>query len=397
MLKRPRLIIEYDRRWAYFQWFVLGFYELKKEGLIDLSVNTNPLNKISFILDNDIVLKFIRKIYYKLERDSFYFDGYLLDSDERKITFTIDCADTPYMFDYKRLKEKDIYFKIQYPNDIDKKEFSLTKEVTIPWIDSEDVEPKLRKKITNQPRKIIEDFHDYTYKIKPLMLGPRELSVGNSYSALKRGYDNFTKAFNSVKTGKCMCYFGSSKGPHPSKTIVNPDFGLEYDLLGYYQGVLCHPNEKRYIVSKILSTDPLNDCRVISIGHADDNNATINHNLVIPLNSFPNHVSKFEYNVNVSGYTLSIPARFIDSFAVGTAIVTDKLHCKWYLPFSKEEVIETVEMGYEPKEAVNWPIFKEDIANLKKSNPKIIKEEFENKWSPISVANYIINTLKNTN
>jgi hypothetical protein len=92
---------------------------------------------------------------------------------------------------------------------------------------------------------------------------------------------------------------------------------------------------------------------------------------------------------------MSIPNRFIESFLVGTAIMTDKLAVKWYKPFDKE-VIETVEMGYLPKDQVNWTQFKEDILYLPNIKTEDIINEFNKKWEPSVVANYIIHTVLNS-
>lgn len=50
-------------------------------------------------------------------------------------------------------------------------------------------------------------------------------------------------------------------------------------------------------------------------------------------------------NLNISGYRMSVPNCFIESFMVGTAIMTDELFVKWYKPFDKE-VFETIGMSY---------------------------------------------------
>ena len=393
MSKLPKLVIEKDRRWHYFQWFVLGFYELNNQNIIDLKVDTDILCRFSFKLKNQKYQKILRRLYYKINKDSYYFDAYLLLPDGSKKTFTIDCADTPYMFDYNRLKNKDYYFKIQYPVDINDSAFHLTSTIDLPWIDSEDLEPKVRKqKKINKYRKIIRDFNDYKNKIKPLMLGPRELSIGNSYDELKKGYEHYVDSYSCFKEKIGMCYFGNSNGPLPSKIIEEPDYGFEYDLVGWFGDKICHPNVKRAKIAAILNKKRGFDCRIINNGNADSEDY-INKDLVVPLDKFESHVSKFMYNFNVSGFTLSIPSRFIDSFAVGTAVVTDKLHCKWYLPFTEDEVKETINMGYEPIDKVDWNQFEYDVNNLNKTNPNRIRELYLEKWSPSAVATYIINTL----
>lgn len=97
--------------------------------------------------------------------------------------------------------------------------------------------------------------------------------------------------------------------------------------------------------------------------------------------------------MNVSGYRMSIPNRFIESFMVGTGIVTDKLAVKWYKPFN-EEVYETVPMGYLPMNQVDWRKFEFDMNHLPSLDSKKVVEAFEDKWSPMVVAQYIIDTVK---
>ena len=60
-------------------------------------------------------------------------------------------------------------------------------------------------------------------------------------------------------------------------------------------------------------------------------------------------------------YCKSIPNRFIESFIIGTGIVTEKLSVEWYKPLDKVEIFETVEMGNLPMKDVEWDKFKEDF------------------------------------
>ena len=80
---------------------------------------------------------------------------------------------------------------------------------------------------------------------------------------------------------------------------------------------------------------------------------------------------------------------------VGTAIVTDKLHVKWFKPF-EEEVIESVEMGYKTMNSVDWDSFEKDLKKLPTTNPSSIVDLYERKWGPVVVAEYIITTVKNS-
>ena len=89
---------------------------------------------------------------------------------------------------------------------------------------------------------------------------------------------------------------------------------------------------------------------------------------------------------------MSIPNRFMESFIVGTAIVTDKLAVKWYLPFD-EEVVELEEMGYLPKDSVNWNKVTEQIKALPDISKESVNKRYEEKWAPIPVARYMIKTI----
>ena len=135
----------------------------------------------------------------------------------------------------------------------------------------------------------------------------------------------------------------------------------------------------------------LYDARLINSGKYGDS-SHIHNELIVPIEHFCAHISDFQYNYNVSGYRLSIPNRFMESFIVGTAIITDQLAVKWYLPF-EQEVVETVEMGYLPLNKIDWNKVKEDLINL----PDIAKDNilslYEKKWAPAPVARYMVQTI----
>ena len=96
--------------------------------------------------------------------------------------------------------------------------------------------------------------------------------------------------------------------------------------------------------------------------------------------------------MNVSGYVMSMPSRFIESFLVGTAVLTDKLSVKWYKPFDVE-VVETVPMGYLPMERVDWQQFQQDLQHLPQVSAEQVVQAYETKWAPDVVARYIIDTV----
>lgn len=371
-----KIVIEDGCLWDYYHWFLLGFYELKNAKKIQLDFEIDFMSSLLKIPNNNFC-RIVNKGIKKFKKSSYLLTGKLIMDNGKSSSFCIDCADSPFLFSESALKKYDCYFKMQCPKDLKKKYFRLSDKINIPWQDHE---------ISNGVRKKI-DLKKYSSKIYPLLIGTRRLGRGISYRSLKKGYKEFLKGRNTEKNKKLMCYFGNSFGPNPKKT-EHTDFNDESNIVGNFEGIINHPNEKRAIVSEYISSLGENyDARVI----VDNNNKRTD--LIIPLNDFGKHVGNFEYNFNVSGYRLSIPNRFMDSFIVGTSIVTDRLFVKWYLPFDKEEVIETVEMGYLKNDDVNWKKFRNDIIKLSNSKPKKIIDNFEKKWSPINVSQYIVDTL----
>ena len=96
----------------------------------------------------------------------------------------------------------------------------------------------------------------------------------------------------------------------------------------------------------------------------------------------------------MSGYRKSIPNRFIESFIVDTAIMTDELSIRWYLPFD-DEVRETVEMGYLRDCDVDWAQVERDIRGLRPEADLAarVRDAYERKWSPEAVARYMLDVL----
>ena len=387
-----KIVIKQLPRWNYFKYFLLGFYELQEQKNIKLSFKANIFVNIASKTNNIVLIKILRKIYYKFFRVSNYYNlkGNIILNNGEKKKFVIDSADAPFLINSKDLEECDLYFKMQCPKELNNKGFELAPDIIIPWSDHEKIK-------NSNARKLCYNFEKNKYKIKPLMIGTRKLAEGISYKRLKRGLDNYIKSRNIKKDKKLMCYFGDSKGPVPVNVSKKElDVDQESELLGYFGDKIQQPNEKRGKAANIISNiEPKEkyDARVINNGNSDTLKEATNKNLIIPIEEFCNHVAQFQYNLNISGYRMSIPNRFIESFISGTGIVTDKLSIKWYKPFGKE-VFETVPMGYLRDEKVDWKKFEEDIKNL----PEISKEEviknFEEKYSPIVVCKYIIDELK---
>lgn len=390
--ERISVVITGGYKWSYYEWFLLGFYKLQESGRIKLKFKVPFFSKLLTYPNTEFGYRVLEHFRCRTETDTYNMTGYVQFPDGTKKTFTIDCADAPYSFDAKLLNQVDIYFKMQYPCEIESDSFHLTPDVEIPWLDTEHVDENGKELESTGKRKLITNFAAYRKKIYPLMVGPRRLSKGLSRYALLRGYRNYISDRQIDKSKKMMCYFGNALGPKPNAVDV-PDFLWESDLVGYFKNRISHPNEKRAAAADLIAGLEDCDARIISRAHSDSG-IGIDESLIIPLPDFCAHIAKFQYNFNISGYRKSIPNRFIESFMVGTAIMTDKLSVKWYLPFDAEEVVETVEMGYLPMEEVDWEQFQEDLKNLPKADSECVVRNFEEKWSPEVVANYILDTIE---
>ena len=388
----PTVVITSATRWTYFHWFLLGFYELKKKGKINLKFNISLKDRLK---SNKYIHKLLEKADI-LKGDSYNLNGYVLYPNNTKKYFCIDSADSPYLFHSEDLEKANCYFKMQCPINLESDYFLLTDEIKIPWLDHlhEEENDKYFVAKKRGGRKICTNFSKNRHKIKPLMIGTRRLGTNIRYSTLKKGYENNIQARNLDKEKRIMCYFGNAKGPKVEKNVKVVDYDNETDIMSFYGNKISHPNEKRAEIAKIIATLG-NDCdaRVISQINSNIRDGR-DKSLVIPLNKFAEYVSKFQYNYNVSGYRLSIPNRFTDSFMVGTGIITDKLSVRWYLPFDEAEVKETVAMGYKKINDIDWKKVKSDLTNMPKSNPQKIVKCFEEKWQPIKVVEYMLREIE---
>ncbi|MEI8273740.1 MAG: hypothetical protein WCG08_14070, partial [Paludibacter sp.] len=363
------------KNFYYFQYLIYGFKILEKKNKIEFKIK--PLNYFDlFFLRFYFIFQFLYKFnknFRKRQIDSHLMKGYY-EENNKIIHFCYEAADSPHFYDIDVLRNVDLYFKAQCPIEFKKTGFELTPEVFLLYS---------------------EDIFKYINKIKPSMLAPG-FGVKNifSYNKLTKGYkDMFVPIINKKQI--IMSYFGSSKGPKEVYSDKPDLFSKESHILGFYKDKLSHPNIKRGLASKIIAKIvPNSDVRILIDANYDVGFNPKKSPLYISMKDFPQHISEFNYNLNISGNRLSIPWRFVHSFTVGTAIITDKLKIKWYLPF-ETEVQETVEMGYLPVDQVNWEVFKSDILNLPTVDSNQIIDSFHKKWSPEVFAEYIIKTCKN--
>lgn len=384
------VITKMSPRWRPFQIFILGLYELERADEIRLKFRCDWFYRISTIMPD---LPHLGGILHQMAvfclKDSYNMEGYV-ENDGQRRTFCIDSADSPHCLDGEALERVNVYFKTQCPKDIDpQKGFRLTNEVWLPYCDHRHKDNALTLMAEGE-RLPITNLEANMHKIKPCVVGFRRLADGNSYAALNNGWKNYRKGALKQAHRKAMCYFGNALGPQP---LPDSPFDLDNEkgILKYYPD-LNHPNEKRGKIAQIMQTlGDQYDSRLINSGKYGDTSQTHNE-LIVPIEHFCAHISNFQYNYNVSGYRMSIPNRFMESFIVGTAIITDQLAVKWYLPF-EQEVVETVEMGYLPINKVDWNKAKEDLINL----PDIAKDNilslYEKKWAPAPVARYMVQTI----
>lgn len=387
-------IVEITRipRHSYYEWFVLGFYELERKGLIKFKLNVDWVRTVAKYTKSRWINGPLKRTFRRWEE--YNLEGRILYKG-KTFTFCIDGNDNPNAYDSKDLDSVHCYFKMQCPLSFEGDGFRLTDKVVLPWCDHRDNQGVVSR---DGERAVLHNFAGYVNKIHPLMIGTRMLSWGLSYRALRGAYDEYVSGSYVKANKKLMSYFGNSYGPLPSNKTTHFNFNHENDVLAFGGESINHPNEKRKIASDFIhSLGDQYDARMLSERHVGGKEnlpgPPITHpELFIARDEFCKHISNFQYNLNISGFTMSIPNRFIESFMVGTAIVTDKLSLKWYKPFGCE-VVETVPMGYLPMDEVDWDQFKKDIANLPPVNKKDILHEFDTKWRPDVVAQYMIDKI----
>lgn len=398
MKKIPKVVVtDISNRIDYYQWFLYGFMLMEREGRIDFKCRMSMLQRMSM---SSIFLPFsrggdkLRRVVMNKQgkydpKNKSLLRGYV-ETDGKRKSFCIDSADAPFLFSGKDLKERDVYFKIQCPKDIDKEGFYMG-NICIPWVDYEYVEGVNKHSLKGE-RKKCPEVTLYKDKVKPLLLAVRSMGRSNSFKALDAAYKNLLAARDVPRTAKAMCYFGNAKGPKLSGCKEKPDFDWEADILSVYADQMNHPNEKRGKIADILETlGEGYDARIIEREYSDET-VKRQSSLVIPFKDFSKHVAKFEYNINVSGYRMSIPGRFMDSFLCGTAIATDNLSVKWYCPF-EEEVVELGAMGYLPDNEVDYETIREKIIKLPSVHKQSVIDKYEACWAPEKCAEYIVETV----
>lgn len=375
---------------SYFQWFLLGLNELESAGKLKLKYDVTLLDRFALLWNNSKWISgALRRVIYKINKVPRYNLIGEVEYNGRRRSFTIDCKDSPFIFAEKLLKDCDAYFKLQCPKSIDKEGFEIMPSVRIPYMDVEFGENEGDNAIYS--RKVSTEVYRLRDKIYPGMIGPRRLAWGCRFKAMKKQYLKYVESQSVSKEKKLMAYFGCTDAVKPGNKETNLDLDWEPDMISLLkQYNSSHPNEKRAkAVSLINELGNQYDGRLIH--ELINGKEVVHHENIVPLKDFCDFIAQFNYNLNISGYRMSIPNRFIESFISGTAIITDKLRVKWYKPFGSE-VFETVELGYLPNEDVDWEQFKEDIKNLQAVDKDEVLKAYNENWSPTAFARYVVNT-----
>lgn len=188
MKSKTKVVITSGYRWSYFQWFLLGLYELQDKKEISLHFKLPIWSYLLSKSSNKFILRIADKCRRMYEKDTYNMDGYIEFNSGTQIIrkkFTIDSADSPFIFDSAKLNIVDVYFKMQCPKEFNSNGFKLTDNITVPWCDHEHVSSNL--KLTDRgERKTIKKLD--IDKIKPLLSATRSLGKGISYKVLKNGY-----------------------------------------------------------------------------------------------------------------------------------------------------------------------------------------------------------------
>ncbi len=348
---------------GYFDWLVTGFGLLQQQGKLDLRLKL-PAAKAA------LSHRYVRwgakaiapEMVKRINGTMWWLEGEI-DYGGKRASFVFDVTDHGNSYAEHLLPHCHRYFKCQLPDSF----------------------PQPQKICSNISRPMPAAAIEFAHKIKPAMLGrplSRALDVRKNIKLLS---DWESKA-SAKKSTRILAYFGGDSDPESTSRLK--------DFQGQYQ----HPNVKRGRLVKCLRGFPADrvDARLV---HSQDSS------LLGPElsddESYAKKVASAAYNVNISGLSLSLPFRFIDSFLLGTAVLTDTLGIHWYEPFDAEEVIELGAMGYELEGEVDWQNIEsrlQQYINSDSSNDEarflFLRERYQRLWSPQALAQYVLNSCE---
>ena len=210
---------------SYFQWFLLGLYQLRDDGKIQLEFKISLIDRIVLLwFNNKYIAGGSRRILNKFKKIPRYnLIGYITNGNLKK-TFAIDSKDSPFIFTIKDLVNCDCYFKNQCPKSIEIDGFNITPTIKVPYFD---INYNTRSANNYFCRKTTDIVYSLKGKIYPGMVGPRRLAWSCKYMPLKEQYNIYLKSKRIKTTKKLIAYFGNAKGPKPTQKTFNYDLDWE--------------------------------------------------------------------------------------------------------------------------------------------------------------------------
>jgi len=331
----------------YFQWLLLGLMELSNKQIITFEFS-----------EVGVIGRGLQRLKAKFSADKRYCIEGRICHQGQELRFAYDISDTPFLFDQKVLDRVDYYFKAQYPKDIASGHFTLSEVFDYQY-----------------PDQVMENLE----KIKPALLGTRHLGKSLKYLDMLGYYRNLVSSTSDIKSKKCFIYFGSDNFPESIDSS-------SYDDEGYFFSQLKAPSQHPNIMRGWFVNHFKDDCRFSCFllnKHIGDE---------IAFDNFHQTVALHYYNLNISGYRMSLPNRFMDSFVVNTAVLTDNLSVQWYVDFS-EYVFEFGEIGYSKqtdssKQALVNTI-NQQLDSIEYDNKKLTRF-YQDYLAPEAFARYVI-------
>lgn len=348
---------------GYFDWLVTGFGILQQQGALELRFKL-PAAKAA------LSYRYIRwgakaiapALVKRINGTMWWLEGEI-DFGGTLSKFVFDVTDHGNSYAEHLLPHCHRYFKCQLPDSFPNPQ-SICKDISRPM-----------------PPAAIE----YAGKVKPAMLG-RPLSRALDVRKNMRILNDWESKASAKKSTRVLAYFGGDSDPEST------------DRLRDYQGLYQHPNLKRGRLVRYLrkcDTDRV-DARLVR-----SQDSTLIGPELSDDDSYARKVASAAYNLNISGLSLSLPFRFIDSFVVGTSIATDTLGIHWYEPFDKEEVIELGTMGYEMEDDVCWAEIEARLKEIVESDPandgarcRHLRDRYQRFWSPEALAKYVLSNCE---
>jgi hypothetical protein len=336
----------------YYEYIYTGFFNLFNQGVIQgFHINMNDVKnslKKNQPIKPWLETKFVVKIKDKL------------------LTIVLDVADTPWTFHPTLLQECDLYFKCQYPIDMENGFYKLNKDTKIP-------------------------FHDVamknSHKIRPLIM-PRPLGRKMDFmenNRILRWFDIQRK--NEHRTIDMLIFFGTCQ-----------DVTIGYN----------HPHLKRIKSLLFLSKTKMNhNIKMIYRPYMQKELIDLlppEHELLpttkrfIPDEEYRQLIINTKSTFNIAGLHGSIPFRYLDAYLSGMLILTDTPAIKWYVPLTVDKVIYDVgKLGYENLTEEEFKtrmerliFFVSEIDRLRAKNIREQHHFYETFLTPEKVCQYIL-------